>query len=48
MLCAADNHNDTCHTCAVGFLDSTFHEAVIIKISKFHKIAPNLTYLPKS
>ena len=22
MWCAADNHNDTCHTCAKGYLDS--------------------------
>ena len=22
MWCATDNHNDTCHTCAKGFLDS--------------------------
>ena len=21
MWCAADNHNDACHTCAKGFLD---------------------------
>ena len=24
MWCAADNHNNTCHTCAKGFLDSNF------------------------
>ena len=27
-----------------GFLDSNFIEAVIEKISNFHKIAPNFTY----
>ena len=25
MLCAADNHNNMCHICAKGFLDSKFH-----------------------
>ena len=30
------------------FLDSNFNQAVINKISNFHKIAPNFTYLQKS
>ena len=25
MQCAADNHNDTCHTCAKGILDLNFN-----------------------
>ena len=25
MLCAADNHNNMCHICAKGFLDSNFN-----------------------
>ena len=44
MWCAADNYNDTCHTCAKGFLDS----AVICKISNLNKIVPNFTYSQKS
>ena len=28
MRCAADNHNDTCHTCAKGFLDINLSTAV--------------------
>ena len=41
MWCAADNYNDTCHTCAEGFLDSSFSLAIINKLSNFHEIAPN-------
>ena len=46
MWCGADNYNYMCHihVCAKGFLDSNFNEAVIDKISIFHKIAPNFTY----
>ena len=36
-----------CHICAEGFLDSNFNQAVIDKISIFHEIAPNFTYLQK-
>ena len=32
MYCAAENHNDACHTSAKGYLDSNFHEEVIDKI----------------
>ena len=28
MWCAADNHNETCHTCAKGFSDSNFKWAI--------------------
>ena len=38
MLCAADNFNYMCHICAKGFLDSTFNQAVINKISNLDKI----------
>ena len=48
MWCAADNHNDTCHARAKGFLDSNLNQAVIDKISIFHEIGPNFTYSPKS
>ena len=48
MRCAADNYNDTCHTCAKGCLDSNFDLAVINKISNFHEIATNFTYSEKS
>ena len=48
MLCAADNYNDMFHICAKGFLDSNFNQAVIDKISNFHEIDPNFTYLLKS
>ena len=48
MLCVADNHNNMCHLCAKGFLDLNFNQAVIDKISNFHEIAPNFTYLLKS
>ena len=33
ICCAADNHNNMCHTCAKEFLDSNFNWAVIDKIS---------------
>ena len=47
--CAADVYNNyMCHICAKGFLDSIFNEAVIDKISNFHKIAPNFTFSQKS
>ena len=36
------------HVCAEGVLDSNFNEAIIDKISIFHDIAPNFTYLQKS
>ena len=48
MLCAADNHNNMRHIYAKGFLYSNFNLAVIDKISHFHEIAPNFTYLLKS
>ena len=48
MWCAADNHNDTYHTCAKGFLDLNFNQAVINKISNFREIAQNFTFLQKS
>ena len=48
MWCTTDNHNDMCHTCAKGFLDSDFYQAVINKISNFHEIVPNFTYSQKS
>ena len=44
MCFASGNHNDMCHTCAKEFLNSTFNEAVIDKISNFHDIAPNFTF----
>ena len=44
MFCAADNYNCMCHTCAKGFLDSNFDEAVTDKISNFNEIVPNSTY----
>ena len=47
MWCASDNHNYMCHICAKGFLDSSFNEAVIDKISNFQEIAPNFTYSQK-
>ena len=47
MWCATDNHNDTCHACAKGFLDSKLNNEVINKISNFHEIAPNFTYSQK-
>ena len=39
ICCAADNHNNMCHTCAKEFLDLNFNYAIIDKISncpKFH------------
>ena len=33
---------------AKGFLDLNFYQAVMDKISIFHEIAPNFTYLQKS
>ena len=48
MRCAADNHNYICHICAKEFLDLNFNKAVIDKISNFHKITQNFTYLQKS
>ena len=36
--CAADNHNYKCHIRLKAFLDSNFNQAVIDKISNFHKI----------
>ena len=47
MCCALDNHNKMCHTCAKEFLDSNFNQAIIDKISSFHKIATNFTYSQK-
>ena len=44
MRCATDNHNNMCHTCAKGLLNSNFNQAVIYKISSFHEIAPNFTF----
>ena len=44
MCCASDNHNYRCHTCAKGFLNSSFNKAVIHKISNFHDITPNFTF----
>ena len=51
MWCAANNHNNMCHICAIKFLDSNLNEAVIDKISKisnFHEIAPNFTLIHKN
>ena len=48
MWCGADIHNYMCHICAKGFLDLNFGKAVIDKISNFHKIVPNFTFLQKS
>ena len=47
MLCSADNHNYMPHICAKGFLDSNFNQAVIDKISNFHKIVPKFHILTK-
>ena len=47
MCRAADNHNYMCHICAKEFLDSSFTNAVVDKISDFHEIAPNFTYSHK-
>ena len=47
MWCAVDIYNYMCHTCAKGFLDSNFNEAVIGKIPII-EIAPNFTYSQKS
>ena len=46
MWFVTDNY--TCHTCAKGFLDSNFNQAVINKMSNFHEIDPNFTYSQKS
>ena len=46
MWCAANNHNDTCHT--FGFVGSNLNQEVIYKISNFHEIVPNFTYSQKS
>ena len=43
MRCATDH---LCHKCAKEFLDSNLNEAVIDKISNFHKNAPNFTSAP--
>ena len=48
MWYAEDTHSYMCHICAKGFLDSKFNNAVIDKISIFHEIAPNFTFLQKS
>ena len=48
MWCVTDNHNDTCHICAKGFLDSNFNQAVINKISHFNEITLNFTHSQKS
>ena len=48
MCCASDNYNYMCHTRAKEFLNSSFNEAVIDKISNFHDIAPNFTFSHKS
>ena len=40
MWCAVDNHNYMHHICAKGFLDLSFNEVVIDKISNFHEITP--------
>ena len=47
-MCVTDNHIETYHIFAKGFLDSNFNQAVINKISNFYAIAPNLTYSQKS
>ena len=44
MWCVADDHNDMCYICAKGFLDPIFNEAVIDKMIKFSRIAPNFKY----
>ena len=49
MWYAADNYNYMCNICAKGILYLNFnYKAVIDKISIFHKIAQNFTYLQKS
>ena len=48
MWCVTNNHNNTSHTGAEGFLDLDFNQAVINKISNFHEIAPDFTYSQKS
>ena len=48
MCCASDNHNYMCHTCTKEFLNSSFNEAVIDKISNLYEIAPNFTFSQKS
>ena len=47
MWCAAESYHHTCQICAKGILESNFNQAVIDKISNFHEIAPNFTFLPK-
>ena len=47
MWCAADSNNYMCHVCAKDFLDSNFNQAVIDKISNFHKNTPNFAFSQK-
>ena len=42
--CAAYNHNDICHLCAEGHLDSTYPSSYLREISNLYDIAPNFTY----
>ena len=48
MCCASDNHSYMCHTFSKGFLNSSFNQVVIDKMSNFHDIAPNFTFSQKS
>ena len=41
MWCVVVIYDRMRHICAKGFLDLNFNQAVIEKISTFHKIAPN-------
>ena len=45
IWCSSHNNNYMCHTCAKEVLNSSFNLAVIDKISNFHDIAPNFTFL---
>ena len=47
MLSAADNHNYMCRICTKGFLDLNFKEAIIDKISNFHKL-PQFSHIHKN
>ena len=47
MWCAADNNNDMYHTYGKGFLDLSFNQAIITKISNFHENYPKFYILTK-
>ena len=49
MLCAADNHDDTCPTYSKGFSDWNFNLEVIYEQNiKFSRNCPKFTYSQKS